>query len=195
MEITDSLNLAMPFGDGLYAYHTPISREVYVVNYAALNAARAALASKGMYYYLESGPLIAGMTLRDEGLAEARRRGNETDARTPVLLDEIKRLTTILVPGATGYDLLPVDVAISSGKVNPEDWQEVESALVFFTCLVPTAKRADRQARAEITSRLLGGSITSSTLTEYAASLKTSTKEEPGAKDAPKAKATSSIPL
>ena len=194
MEITDSLRLVIPFGEGMIAYHTPISRDVYELNYAALNAMKSAMRSKGMYYYVEQGPIVAALTLRDEGALEAQRRGLEIDTRTPAFLAEIRRLTNILVPGVAGYDLLPVDAAISSGKLDTEDWAELESAIVFFTCLTCTAKKAERKAQAQGASKLLGGSITSLVPMEYAASLRTSTKATTGEVTAQKPATPLSIP-
>lgn len=177
MQITDSLNLAIPFGNGMVAYHTPISRDVYEAHYAALNATRAALARKGIHYQMGSGPRIANLVLKDEGKRDADERGAE-DA-TPALLGEIRRLTNVLAPGSGGYELLPVDAAINQGVLDDEDWGELEAALVFFTCHVATAKKTERKEFATACASTLSGSITSSAPMEYAASLPTSTMAAP----------------
>lgn len=177
MKITDSLNLAIPFGNGLTAFHTPISRSIYEAHYAVLNAALAAMGRKGLHYLRGSGPNIANLVLKDEGKRDAAERGEEDN--TPALLSEIKRLTNVLVPGPAGYDLLPVDTAISMGKLDEEDWGELEAGIVFFTCLVQTAKKADRAVVAKTAASTQGGSITSFAPMEYAASLQKSTKAEP----------------
>jgi hypothetical protein len=185
MQITDSLNLAIPVGDGLTAYHTPISRQIYEMHYSVINATKAALSRKGIHYQMGSGPRIANLVLKDEGLKDAAERevldvkGNPLDERTPTLLAELKRLTTVLVPGPSGYENLPVDVAISQGKIDAEDWSELEAAIVFFTCHVMPAKKTNRASIATATASVLNGSITSSAPTEFVASLPTSTKAEP----------------
>jgi hypothetical protein len=177
MQITDSLNLAIPFGNGMTAYHTSVSRAIYEANYAALHAALAAMGRKGAHYLKASGPNIANLVLKDEGKRDAAERGEED--RTPALLGEIKRLTNVLVPGAAGYDLLPVDAAISMGKLDEEDWGELEAQIVFFTCLVQTARKSDRTMVAASVASIVDGSTTSSAPMVYAASLQTSTKVEP----------------
>jgi hypothetical protein len=177
MQITDSLNLAIPFGDGLTAFHTPISRAVYEAHYAALNATRAAIARKGIHYQMGSGPGIANLVLRDEGKKDADERSAEDT--TPALLGEIKRLTTVLVPGPAGYEQMPIDAAINRGILDEEDWSELEAQIVFFTCHVATAKKAERKEFATSIASVLNGSITPSASTAYAASLPTSMKAAP----------------
>lgn len=184
MQITDSLNLAIPFGDGLTAYHTPIARAVYEMHYSVINATKAALSRKGIHYQMGSGPRIANLVLKDEGIKDAAERdivdgqGRPLDERTPALLAEIKRLTTVLVPGLNGYENLPIDVAISQGKIDEEDWSEIEAAIVFFTCHVMPAKKSNRASIAAATASVLNGSITSSAPMEFSASLPTSMKTD-----------------
>jgi hypothetical protein len=190
MQITDSLNLALPVGDGLTAYHVPISRAIYETHYSVINAVKAALSRKGIHYQMGSGPRIANLVLKDEGEKDAAERnsfdakGNVIDDRTPALLAELKRLTTILVPGTNGYDVLPVDVAISQGKIDDEDWNELEANLVFFTCHAMTTRKATRSSIATATASVLDGSITSLGPMDHAASLRTLTKAEPTPKPA-----------
>jgi len=190
MQITDSLNLALPAGDGLTAYHAPISRQIYEMHYGVINATKAALSRKGIHYQMGSGPRIANLVLKDEGEKDAAEResfdanGRVVDERTPALLSEIKRLTTLLVPSANGYDMVPVDAAISQGKIDAEDWSELEAAIVFFTCHAVTARKVSRTSIAKATASVLNGSTTSLAPMEYAASLQTLTKAEPTPKTA-----------
>lgn len=168
-----------------YAYHTPIARETFEANYRILAATKSSLAAKGSHYLMSSGPRIAALTLKDEGRKDAASRGlfdgdgNPKDEETAALFAEIKRLTNILCPGASGWDLLPVDTAISTGKIDSEDWEEVASSIVFFTCHYAMARKADREMVAKGTANLLDAQVTSSTPTEFAASLQTSTQAEP----------------
>lgn len=184
MKIDNSLNLVLSAGD-LTVYHTPISRQVYEMHYAVLNATKAALARKGIHYQMGSGPRIANLVLKDEGRKDAAERqsfdanGAVLDDRTPALLAELKRLTVVLTPGSSGYAMLPVDAAIAQGKLDDEDWSEIEANIVFFTCHAMTARKVNRASIAAATASVLNGSITSSAPMEYIASLPTSTKEEP----------------
>lgn len=192
--INDELNLVVPVRSGdsgvsIYAYHSPISREVFEANYRLLGAAKAALASKGVYFMMDVGPRVAALTLKDEGRKEAEEQGESGDGGASSLLEEIKRLTLILVPGAAGWELVPVDSALSQGAIDPEEWSEAQSAIVFFTCHCALSRKADRGKVAKATASVLKGWSTSSTATAYAASLPTSTSSEASA-----GKAASSVP-
>jgi hypothetical protein len=169
----------------VWAFHSPISREVFEQHYRVLSATKSALATKGSHYLMSSGPRIAALTLRDEGRKDAAARGsfdeqgNVQDDETPAFFAELKRLTMVLCPGAHGWDMLPVDTAIAGGKIDSEDWEEVASSIVFFCCHYAMARKADRETTARATASLLGASITSSAPTEFVASLPNSTLAEP----------------
>lgn len=197
--INESLNLVLPICDAegvaVYAYHSPISHEVFMANYRSLSAAKSALSVKGAFYMMDAGPRVAALTLRDEGLKDAAERGemdkqgNPIDERTPALLGEIKRLTTVLVPAGDRWDMLPVDIALSQGKIDAEEWEETESAIVFFTFHYAMGKKANRPRIATATASVLKGSITSSSAMDFVASLPISTPSETS-----DSKAASSVP-
>ena len=187
--VNNALNLVIPMGAekddvSAYVYHTPISQEVFTANYRALSAAKSALAAKGLYYMMDSGPRVAALALRDEGLKDAAERGEfdadgkPSDKRTSALLGEIKRLTTVLVPDGAQWSTLPVDIAIQQGNMDEEEWNEVESAIVFFTFHCAMCKKASRPRIAKATAFVLKGSITSSNAMEFVASLPTLTAPE-----------------
>lgn len=168
----------------VYAYHSPISREVFEANFRVLAATKAALSSKGSHYLMGAGPRVAALTLKDEGRKDAASRGsfdsdgNVVDLETPAFLEELKRLTTVLCAGQHGWEHLPVDVAIQQEKFDSEDWEEALASLVFFTSQYSMAKKADRTKAMEAMAGFLGGSTTSSTPTEFVASLQKSTPVE-----------------
>lgn len=166
----------------IWAYHTPVSRDVFEANYRAIAAANMTLFSKGIGFAAESGPIIGTLALRDAARADAIENGLELegDPATPVLA-EIKRLTMILAPSAQGYDTVPVDVALSRHVIDAEDWKEAESSIVFFTCGSWMARREKRDVKKSALASVLKGSITSLGPTEFAASLATSTKTETSA--------------
>jgi hypothetical protein len=149
---------------------------------------------KGSHYLMSAGPRIAAMALRDEGRKDAIARGsfdeqgNVIDNETQGFLLEIKRLTVLLCAGANGWEMLPVDAAIAAGKIDSEDWEEVASSIVFFSCHYAMARKADRETAATAIASLLGADLTSSSPMEFVASSVTSTPAEPTTK------ALSSIP-
>lgn len=172
----------------VHAFHTPISREVFEINYRILASTKAALGGKGAHYWRTAAPRIAAMALEDEGRKDAIARGsfdehgNVTDDETKAFLVEIKRLTVLLCAGPTGWETLPVDAAIAAGKIDSEDWEEVASSITFFTCHYAMALKADREATAKVMASLLDASLTSSSPMEFVASLPSSTQAEPTTK-------------
>ncbi|MHB8914736.1 MAG: hypothetical protein ACYC4K_02865 [Thiobacillus sp.] len=173
MKIDESLNLVLPLGESLMVYHSPISRAVFEANYKALAATKAALASKGVHYQMDAGPRIASLLLMDEVRrdADADKDGLPDESAGRAFLAELRRLSMVMVASQNGWDLIPVDAAINTGKVDAEEWQEVESALVFFTCHYAMARKADRQSVGIASASLLRAYTTSSACSEYAASL------------------------
>lgn len=180
--IDDALNLVIPVkeevGTTIYAYHSPISREVFEANYRLIAAAKAELSSKGVVYMMDAGPRIAALTLREESRRDAEQRGDE-DIGAKSLLADIRRLTTILCPTAEGWKMLPVDSAIQQDFLDGEEWSEVESQIVFFTFHYAMSKKAQRKKNCEAVALVLKGSITSLSATGFIDSLPTSTKDAP----------------
>lgn len=173
MRLNEALNLVLPCGN-LQAHHSPISREVFEANYRILAATRAALSGKGVVYQMYAGPRIAKLALLDESKADAEEREHDTG---PAFLAELKRLTVILCPTPQGFTPMPVDAAIQGNHIDAEDWAEAEAGIVFFTCVWSMESRAERTKVAQAMASLLKGSTTSSSASEFAASLAASTKE------------------
>lgn len=189
MKIDDKLNLVVPVRfDGedveIYAYHSPISKEVFEANYKALSSVTAELGSKGTMYQLSSGPRIASLVFMDEVRKNALESGNIDDEGNPIetkgnaFLQEIKRLTTLLVPTDNGWDMMPVDAAISKKIIDDEEWEEAESNLVFFTAHYWMAKKSNRASMASATASVLTGFTESLPVSELAKSLQKSTTVE-----------------
>jgi hypothetical protein len=182
VHITQALNLAFPLRIGengeplVWAYHTPLSQEVFTTSYRVFAATKAALFSKGIAYAADAGPRIATLTLKDAARADASEWGTE-DA-SGAILAEIRRLTTVLAPSNAGFENVMVDVALTRHAITPEEWEEGESALVFFTVGWLMALRSKREKIGSALALVLGGSMTSLPATEYAASFTTSTKAE-----------------
>lgn len=164
MHIDARFNLVIPVG-ALNIYHTPISREVFEANYLLLAATKSSIASKGIHYAMDSGPRIASLLLRDEARKEAQ------DDKGQSFFLELARLSIVLVPTENGWEKLPVELAINSGKLDLTDWKEVESSIVFFTCYFSMARKAEREGLVRAIASLLGWSTTSLNLSEWSASL------------------------
>jgi hypothetical protein len=190
MHIDEKLNIVVPVrsdesGVRIHAYHTPISREVYEANFRTLAATKSALQAKGNAYILTMGPQTACLMLQDEGRKDSMQRleldakGNPLDGGVVALREEIKRLTGIMAPQPDGWKVIPVDIALSRGVIDSEEWSEVESALVFFTAWSATVKRAERNKTIQASASLLEGSSTSLSASDFLASLPKLTQEKP----------------
>lgn len=186
--INSDLKLVVPIRDDFYAYHNPISREVYEANFRLLrdtkvaiwgNSAQAAFAARG----------DAALYLKDAGRDLAMARQEEGDSGAKALLAELRRLTSVVLPGPSGWDVVPVEGAIASGRLDEDDWADAEASIVFFTCVLSGTPRKDLNAMQQWAASLLGGQTTSSAPMEWVASLPTSTEEETIA-----TKAASSVP-
>lgn len=183
MTINADLKLAFPirWSDDakplIWAYHTPLSREVFDANYRVIAATKAALFSKGLGYAAEIAPTIASLALQDAARQDALESGVEGDGARP-LLAELKRLTMVLAPGAIGYELIPAEVAVARKVIDDEDWSEAESGVVFFTCGYAMTPRRLRENKATALALILRGSTTSLAPLEWVASLPKSTEGE-----------------
>lgn len=156
MRIDEELHLVLPLDDGFYAYHTPITEEVFRANFKILANTKAAIWGKGLAYAADVGPQISALTLVDEGEQVALERGEQGDYGASALLAELKRLTTVLKPTANGWEYLPVDKALDA-----DVWQEVLSRLVFFTCLYVLSPKAARAGVSRAIAGVLNARITS----------------------------------
>lgn len=186
MRIDDNLNLVLPVredenGNGLaWAVHTPISREAFEASFRVLSLARTEIFSRGTAYAFGTGPNVATLVLKEEGRRDGELRGEpDPEKASRSLLAEIRRLTMIVAPSPEGFRPVPVDSAIASGLISPEEWEDAENSLVFFTLTFCLAKRTKWAMAKKATAEILGGQMVSSTPTEWAASCRTSTPVEP----------------
>jgi hypothetical protein len=190
VKIDSDLNIVIPIVDPVVAFSTPISEQVFEANYRILSETQALIFGKGMQKALLTGPRTAAMALSDVGRKLAEEEGADGDFGALALRAEIKRLTTILLPGQAGFEMAPVDAAIQSGKVDEGDWKEVEAQLVFFTCAYYLESRRQRKALIESIAGMLNCSTTSLNCGDYADSLKMSKRKENASE-----KAASSVPV
>jgi hypothetical protein len=182
-----NLNLTIPIrfdGEGkptTYAYHMPISREVFEANYRLIGGTLAMLQSKSVGTNVVD---VATLALKDIGRRDAREWGLpegldvESGGMAVPLLAELKRLTQVIAPTTGGFTPMPVDVALSTRVIDAADWAEAEAALVYFTAGYSTKRRNLPIVAADLALPLLG-SITSLPPMEWAASLQTSTEAAP----------------
>ncbi|MBW8067065.1 MAG: hypothetical protein GJU73_06410 [Ferrovum sp.] len=194
MRIDDNLNLVFPIRtetieEGkitkeiplIYAFHSPITREVYEANYRIMALAKSVIYAKGIQFAVGTGPLIASLVLKEEAHRDAEERGiPDPDLASRAFLAEIKRLTMIVGPSDNGFKPLPVDAALSSGMIDADEWREAESQLVFFSVTSYLVKQSKKKMAMDSAAFFLGGGLVSSNCTEWAVFSPTSSPSAPG---------------
>lgn len=91
------------------------------------------------------------------------------------LVEEIRRRTMVIARGERGWEPLPLQVAVDQNRLSAEDKAEVENAIVFFICVSATLNRDQRRRMLEAAAGLWNAQLSSSSSTDFAASLPTST--------------------
>ena len=161
----------------MWAYHTPISQDTFREHHRIIAAAKTEIFHDDDYDYATNvGITTADLSLLDAAEADAKKRG--TQSMGPALLAEIQRLTMVSIPAQApqkGFTFVLAETAIQNGIITEDEWHDLECVLVFFTCASMMAMRAKQAKLAAFLARAFGGSMTSSSTTEFAASLTTST--------------------
>ncbi|MEN9755818.1 MAG: hypothetical protein RL755_5 [Pseudomonadota bacterium] len=129
MKINDKLNLVTTVDSDLgtiYIHHTAIGYDVFKENFLALTKVHDAINSEGVAL---SGARVAYLMLDQTA--------KESDINIKPLVNELKRLTNVIVPSATGnYEPIAFEVAITDGLIDELQHDEVMNAIVFFTCVL-----------------------------------------------------------
>lgn len=192
--INEKLNLVVPLyrDTGLYAYvhSVPVSREVFEANFLLISKTFTAIYTEGLSEI--TGPRIAGLVMNS--IAQAMQASTKSDINpAQSLLNEIRRLTTVLVSDAGGWQNLTLHDALAMRKLDEDDVVEVENAIVFFICVSSIHRRAVLREILPGAVELWGARISSLNATAFAASLPTST--ETGTSSAtPRAYPTAMVP-
>lgn len=193
MRIDKKLNIVIPFprsGEGtLYIHATPIMRETFETYFLPISVAFTRLWQEGLSVI--SGPRVALMMLKKA--SEERRIWDGPDGVQAGLVEEMKRLTNVVVRGPAGWSTVPMYSAIEQKLITDEERDFAENAVTFFTLVSAMQNQRQVAAVLEGMNDLWGTQSVLYNSTEFAASLTTSTGEEnTGVKAAPAA--VSSVP-
>jgi hypothetical protein len=192
MRLDRRLNFVIPIeqdGKTVYVHSMPISRDVFERYAIVIAKTFAAIYNEGLG--IIAGPRVAAHVLKKVAVASGEWDGESGVARG--LMAEIRRLSNVLVPGAKGWETVPLEDAIKRGMIDPEDASEVENAVVFFCVASSMHKRAELKAVLDGASMYWGARVESSNCTEFAASLPTSTAGANTGGTSPPASAASTI--
>ena len=126
MKIDKNLNLVLHIND-IHVHHTPISYDCFKENFLLLSKTHDEIG------FNASGSQIALFMLE--------KMAKETGENAISLLNEIKRLTNVIVPGAGDWQHIPLEVAVKEGFINEEELDNVLNHIVFFICIYWVQKR------------------------------------------------------
>jgi len=177
MRVDKKLNLIVPIelegGEIIYCHSIPILRETF----QRYSLVIAATFSKLLVNGLQSmGARIAAFTLQE--VAEEMGKWEGSTGVKEGLLNEIDRLTNVLVMGANGWESVPVQTAIARGGIDEEDYEEAKQKIVFFILISAMARRDVAASFMVILENDWGMLTTPLNATAYGNSLLTSTATE-----------------
>jgi hypothetical protein len=190
MKLDRKLNLVIPIETetkGRVLVHSaPISRDVFEQFYLELgkvftqcfdsiNQAHLALSAPQLAY-----PALKKMSM-DAGTWETVKKG---------FVNEIIRLTNVLIAGEKGWESIPLDLAIKREILDEDEESEVLSAITFFTAICRVAPKELRSSFLEMAGSIRNWELTLWDSTEYQNGLVMSAKVAPTGK---KAKASSIV--
>lgn len=160
IKIDEKINLVMPIqrGDGrtYWVHSTPISAEVFAEFYDPLGRVFNKLYTGGIG--MVAGPKVAYFALRDLCMQTETWEGVQGIENT--LCNEIWRLTTVLIPGVNGWDMLPFSDVMRREMMTPREIQEVKNGLVFFTVNFCMHTQSVMRLIMEVSQRTLGARVT-----------------------------------
>lgn len=156
----------------------PIGRDVWENYFLVLSKTYAALLSEGLNVI--AGPPIAKMMLKRVAVLSGLWEG--PDGVEQGLLEEIRRLTNVVLPNGAGWETIPFDEAVRRDIIDPDALADAEGAIVFFTCVSAVLRGPASQEKLQILmsglKSIWGVQTTFLDVTAYAASLPTSTPGE-----------------
>jgi hypothetical protein len=172
IKIDKRLNLVLEVqrddGTSVYVHSVPIGKEVYEANFRLITRTAVGMYSDG----LAPGACarIAALAMRatakdmDGSSGDTHRRAAES------LLQEVWRLTNILMPGLRGWETVPFHNVIQEKTLDDEQVSEVQNILAFFTVVSWFHRESERTDIYQML-RIYGAQTVSSNVTEYSASL------------------------
>ncbi|HET8689767.1 MAG TPA: hypothetical protein VFM18_24445 [Methanosarcina sp.] len=173
MKINKQLNLVVPIDSEegeIYFYSSPIHREVFKKYSLVICKAFTELLQNGLE---TTGAQIAANHLEEVAISMGKWEGEHGVKNG--LMEEIARLTNVLVLTDEGWDTVPVNLALSRGFISEDDWEEAKQRIVFFTLVSVMTPPAVRNDLCLIMNSTWGTQTGLWTAMEFINSLQTST--------------------
>lgn len=161
----------------VYIHSTSISRSVFEQFYLELGKVFSqCFDSVNQAHLALSAPQLAYPALK----SIAQKAGNWDGAGGVKfgLVNEIIRLTNVLVSGEKGWESIPFDIAVKREVINEDEEAEALSSLVFFTAISKVAPKDLKNSFLEMAGALRNWDLTSSDSMEFMSGLPILTKKE-----------------
>ena len=187
MKIDRNLNLVMPIQTAkngvVYIHSVSISRAVFEQFYLELGKVFSqCFDSVNQAHLVLSAPQLAYPALKS--IATKAGNWDGTGGVKFGLVNEIIRLTNVLVSGEKGWESIPFDTAVKRGVLDEDDEAELLSSLVFFIAISKVAPKDLKNSFLEMAGALRNWVLSSLDATGYMNGLPTLNKKEPTGKKA-----------
>lgn len=169
-----------PDGTTIYIHAAPLGRDAFDRYWKPLSRVYDEIMLERRFY---SAPKVAARMLRDIATQMGVWDGPQGVAAG--LMAELRRLTSVIAPGDQpngqwqGWQLVPLADALREGMLHRDDVDAVENLLTFFSAVWHVAPRSQRTEFVTTGVALSGAQILSLPLSEFVASLPTSTQTVP----------------
>ena len=175
MKIDRKLNIVIPVDIGaeekIFVHSTPISRDVFETYYAQLGA----VFTKCFDAINQAHLALTAPQLAYPALKKISLDSNTWDSVQKGLVNEIIRLSNVIMVGSNGWESIPLDLAIKREMLDEDTAAEVLSSLVFFTSIWRTAPKELRTSFLEMAGSLRNWELISLDSSEYLNGLPTLT--------------------
>jgi hypothetical protein len=176
LHIDKKLNLVVPIerddGTVIYVHSEPLDNEVFERYFLVLSKAFAMIYAEGLTVI--AGPRVAALVLKKVAMDMGAWEGE--GGVDHGLMNEIRRLSNVIVPTPAGWQTMPLHNAKQDGTLTAEEVGEAEGQIAFFMLTSALNKRRQLLVIMAGVNRLWGAQTTLSNSTEYAASLRTLTE-------------------
>lgn len=175
MKINSKLNFVVPIKreDGtVYVHCMPLMRETFERYAVVLAQTYGMIHGKGLG--VVTGPRIAHFLLKQIAQAEGIWDGPEGVELG--LAAEIRRLSNMVTLTDEGWRSVPLEDALKRKALDEDEVSEVLGLITFFTVVSAVERKDQSLSILSFAAQMWGALTTSSSCTEFAASLQTSTK-------------------
>jgi hypothetical protein len=178
VRIDKKLNVVIPLprddGGTLYVHATPISREAFETYFLPISVAFSRIWSEGLS--VMSGPRVALKILKK--VSEERKIWDGPEGVQAGLVEEMKRLTNVVMKTPTGWNAIPMYSAVQQDLLTEDELDHAENVVAFFTLASAMYRKRELASVLEGMNDLWGTRSVLFNSTEFAASLMTSTEDE-----------------